>query len=508
MEDNNSMKMEVASIKELIIVGCICVGLLFIALVVGATGPDQYIEWKTYASNCTGPSFTPCGGGVVLRHNETWSYELNKLTNLNRWWVLNVYPYVSQNDKYFQSGIETAVPMNVSLLAKNKEGDDYQLLGKSELRYFNTICFPFQEECFGFSVVDENYLRYPYYKVLISSPNVENGTSWMGDVKFDIWTMNPKFNKEVIIIRAVYAAVALLVTVIWYGNNLRRKIHTWTTEQKFTAVFLFSLFFMFNPFYFLEFTKIGWGFAFFNNILETQFISFFLLFCLIYLDILKIDRERTPQTNLQMLGVKIGIIVLHAILTFVLFIWNSVALENDAIVNEGNGIQIVYYLVSALYGGIIVWVTILCITLIPTIQNYPEIRIKFLFVIIPVSIIVASIALGVFTGTYGAYGRNAVSFYFFFSIYSVFVFLMAYGTWPMKSGFSSKPRNEATPLFNNNNTSPVEEENTLRNPFSNAQYFEEDTENYKKSSKKEEDYQPITNKVNDNLDDEHQRENN
>ena len=61
--------------------------------------------------------------------------------------------------------------------------EEFQIVEKPEQKNFDTICFPYQDECFGFTVVDENYLRYSYYQVSIFSPNVNNASSWLGDVK-------------------------------------------------------------------------------------------------------------------------------------------------------------------------------------------------------------------------------------------------------------------------------------------------------------------------------------
>ena len=41
MEERTSMKMETASIKELVIIGLLGIGMIFVSLIIGATGKKK-----------------------------------------------------------------------------------------------------------------------------------------------------------------------------------------------------------------------------------------------------------------------------------------------------------------------------------------------------------------------------------------------------------------------------------------------------------------------------------
>ena len=230
-----------------------------------------------------------------------------------------------------------------------------------------------------------------------------------------------------------------------------------------------------------------WFFRFVNALFESQFLALFLSFSLIYLSNLRKRLVVGEGMDFTML-LQIGLVLLHWALTLSLYIWTSLTLEDDAVVNNSSGLQVMFYLVSALFAGVVIWVVILCITIVPSLQAMEEVRIRFMFVIIPISVLIGSIALGVFTGSFGLYGRTSAGYFYYFTLYALFVFLLVYGTWPVRPDFGR---------VLSENTAILSDPSSTTNPFSNAKYFEEDEQNFSRSSKKETEQPPLSTSQNE-----------
>ena len=139
-------------------------------------------------------------------------------------------------------GIETSFNVLATIFARNQPSLPWQVVSPTTTVSAQTLCFPYQFECFGLNLVNEKYINFPNYKIEVSIPNPGNTTWWMADVRFDLWTTYPPYSTEELVIRTIYAFVTAAVFCAWMFSMRRLKFSDWNLEQKFTFGFMISLF--------------------------------------------------------------------------------------------------------------------------------------------------------------------------------------------------------------------------------------------------------------------------
>jgi len=102
------------------------------------------------------------------------------------------------------------------------------------------------------------------------------------------------------------------------------------------------------------------------------------------------------------------------------------------------GIQVLFYIDATIFVAILIWLGVLIVLTIPVATNKPYLLTRFLFVSVPTGICVLSVLIGIFTGTFGSYNSNSLSTTYFLTMYNVYIWVLAYGYWPVEQRFSAR----------------------------------------------------------------------
>jgi len=132
--------------------------------------------------------------------------------------------------------------------------------------------------------------------------------------------------------------------------------------------------------------------------------------------------------------VRLVLVVLFTLLGFALFSWANISDSMSPIESRPDtvtGMEVLFYFVAILFVAILVWVAIMIIRAAPAARTRPYLFTRFVFVCSPVAITVISIVVGIFTGTFGPFSQTALSLLYYFTLYNVFVWFIAYGYWPV-----------------------------------------------------------------------------
>lgn len=84
------------------------------------------------------------------------------------------------------------------------------------------------------------------------------------------------------------------------------------------------------------------------------------------------------------------------------------------------GIQVLFYCDATVFVGILIWLGVLIVLTIPVATNKPYLLTRFLFVSVPTGVVVLSILIGIFAGTFGSFNSNCTYFYAWWAVLNSF----------------------------------------------------------------------------------------
>jgi len=260
------------------------------------------------------------------------------------------------------------------------------------------------------------------------------------------------------ILRALLLAASLIVTGAYVWTMHQVNVDQWNWEQRAMAVLLISLFMTNNPLFPFIFVAKGWFFPFLVSLFQTGFLSVLLLFWLLITD--KIRNEENMPTFSWILIPKLLIVTVWGILSLALFAVISIRDERDPVYGTSvTSFQILFYVVAVFWIIIVLWVAVLVALTIPVVVRQRYLVTRFLFFGLPTMVCIFSIFASVLSGSFGPYGETAIGFVYFLFLYNVYVFILAWGYWPVKettfNGRNPVLPGETSPLSANFDTRPT-----------------------------------------------------
>jgi len=193
------------------------------------------------------------------------------------------------------------------------------------------------------------------------------------------------------------------------------------------------------------FVVSGWVFPFLNAIFEVCDFCILLWFWLFLVDKIRKDELRV-ELSLYHLP-KLIAVTIFGILALVLFAWISIRDEQDPVYGTSiNGISVLFFIVSVVWTAIIVWVGILMAMAFMVVMHKPYLLNRLLFIGIPTTVVIISLLIGIFTGTFGPLGRTTLGFMYFNTLLTLYVLYLTWGYWPITEKFTISNPSEASPL--------------------------------------------------------------
>lgn len=305
------------------------------------------------------------------------------------------------------------------------------ILAFNKTREEEIECLKGKNECTGFLLVYEEFIRHPDYRVAIQ---FLSGNAFVTDVKFKFMFGHPQFARLEMGFRLTYLFISLLFTAYFIFELRKVPITEWSWEQRSILVMFVGLLCYNDPFFPFTFAVSGWFFPFMSALFEVTFSCILLLFWLLMMD--KIRKDELKM-NFSFLHIpKLVFVILYGILSLVLFAWISIRDENDPIYGTGvTGIQVLFYIVTILWTGIIIWITILSFLSIAHIKTKPYLYTRFLFFVVPTGLCILSLLIGIFSGTFGPFHKTTLSFMYYSGMFNIYVFVLAWGYFPIKDRF-------------------------------------------------------------------------
>eukprot|EP00026_Physarum_polycephalum_P007636 Phypoly_transcript_07701.p1 GENE.Phypoly_transcript_07701~~Phypoly_transcript_07701.p1 ORF type:complete len:457 (+),score=40.01 Phypoly_transcript_07701:137-1507(+) len=446
------MRVDVAPLKHFIMIGVAGVAIVVIAIIMGATGPNEFFSVTDYAYDCPNQSHVwdpeTCGG-YQLSNNQTWWWSsLPTLTSLNRFWTLQFMVYTLQTGE-----VERELQVEVLVYGTNNpppKGEWMLLYTRNTTQ--DVVCGQGPGPCEPLVLVDERNLKYTYYSVTVRILNgyqMEGETAaFVGDVKFSIWTGNSGFSSYELALRVIFLFITciLLVAYLWFMRST--PLDDWAWEQKALALLLLGLLALNNPFFGLQFAVNGWFFHFLDALFTMTYLSIFLLFGLLVLDKVRLEDVRMTLGRRHI--PKYLLVGVFALLGIILFAWVDIRDDVDPIQGHASllsGVAVLFYIEATVYAGILIWLAVLVVMTIPVAAAKPYIMTRFLFISIPTSFSIISILIGIFNGTFGPLNESTLSMVFFLTLYNEYVWILTIGFWPVQERFTVRNPSEADSII-------------------------------------------------------------
>jgi len=359
------------------------------------------------------------------------------------------------------AGVPILVTAEVTLLGQNPatDGNVWYIITMNDSISENVICGNSANgQCNFFVLIFEEVIKYPSYQVIVSFPILSQRT-WIGDVTFALKMGSDGFANMEIGYQITYFIVSVAVMVFYFVKMRKAPTVDWSWEQRALALLLVGLVChndIFSPF---RYATRGWFFPFMSSLMHVAFSCIILLFWLLMADKLRREEIRI-DFNLSHLP-KLIIIGVYGVLILILFAWASIADEvNPVTSNTVGGIQVMFYIVSILWVGIIIWIVVLAVLTIPVVMRKQYLMTRFLFFALPTGICILSLLIGIFSGTMGNVGRTTLAFVYLTAMYNVYVYTLLWGYWPARDVVPqdslSNPNitSEEAPLYYNFGTNP------------------------------------------------------
>eukprot|EP01112_Ceratiomyxa_fruticulosa_P021555 TRINITY_DN7629_c0_g1_i1.p1 TRINITY_DN7629_c0_g1~~TRINITY_DN7629_c0_g1_i1.p1 ORF type:complete len:453 (-),score=56.29 TRINITY_DN7629_c0_g1_i1:103-1461(-) len=434
------MRVDVAPLKQLIIASAVAILILILSIIIGVAGPPVYDKTTFFAYDCPGNSHEWNWGncnGVQLALNTSWWYQqVPPISSLNRFWALEFAPFTTIDTS---SSPSVNLQLQVELSGTNDPNPKEWYLISNDTVAVYTIC-P-SNPCLPAIVVYEEALEYKTYFIGIQ---VDNGENFLGDVQFTFWRDHVGFSKLEIAFRTIY----LILTAFLFGFYLYKMKPVpsaeWSWEQRALVILFIGGILQANPLFSLQYAFRGWFFHFIESLFATSFITIYLLFSLLSIDKLRNEEIRVEFSSYHI--PKLIVCGVYAVLSVVLYAWVNIRDRLDPVEGRPDtitGIQVFFYIVATIYVCVIIWLLILLIMTIPVAKSKPYVMSRLLFIGIPTGVVGLSILIGIFTGTFGPLNISAVSMMYYLTLNHVYIWVMAFGYWPVTERYSvGNPREE------------------------------------------------------------------
>jgi len=430
------VRIDIAPLRHFIAVGGISVAFLIIALIIGGSGPRTLKSQIYYAYGCPNNShdWNPaiCIGQQLSDNAAVWMTFFPTMGLMNRFFTFDIAPY-NLNATEFPMKLD----VHVSLYGTNQNNTNTLLTIAQDVGVENIYCpkDQFNVPCSENLLVYEDRIQFSYYQIVINIPN-GNQSQWVGDIRFTLYYGNKAFSQLEIALRFLFMIAQIAVLVVFVLKTKNMKFAKWQWEQKSLLILIFATILYNNPFYGFKYVVSGWFLPLLNEFFVTIFHCTILLFWLI-------ASERTRMTELHLKFwnyhiPKLIAVCIFGVLEIILFAWINVVDEADPVFSTAvSGIQVMYFIVTSVWTLLVLWILIITFLTVPIILKKRYLVPHFAFYGVTSLIVVICQLGGILAGVFGPLGKTAMSFSFYLFIYNLYIFVLAWGYWPVEFRYDS-----------------------------------------------------------------------
>jgi hypothetical protein len=232
-------------------------------------------------------------------------------------------------------------------------------------------CFDSDESCMPFYILDEPELEYNMYQIQVHIPIPGSDGGFLGDFLFQWQTTNPAFEQMQVAIRIILSIFSVSIAIWFTVRLMPRRKRGWAMEQGWGLSLIWCLLLLNNPFYPIQVYTASAFWPVIFSVFEAIFVSAFMLYCLLYLDMVRLEETRVYWKTV-MPWLKVAAIFVYFVLSTALYMWEEVLFFNDPIVEPTSltGPSALFYAVALVYAGLVCWVVVLLIFIAPRMLKY------------------------------------------------------------------------------------------------------------------------------------------
>jgi hypothetical protein len=282
-------------------------------------------------------------------------------------------------------------------------------------------------------------------------------------VRYTFVTTNPAYSQMNIGVRVTYGIISVLILMLWVIFIIMRldSYQSWPSEVKGCLALIVALQFFNNPLHPIEYFTSGWILPFLNAELELLFIVVLLGFWIYQCESLRGHLGMQAPTSGFFGGAfwqhrtKLVAVGVFAALNTAFFVWESVHNRMTPIFGISEhvtGLQILFYFASVSYAVVVVWTALSIIMAIPKAFSQDQMSIRYIFFAVPTGLVMASMLIGIFSGSLISFGRSTLNFMYYHTLMQCYVYLMLWGFWPTQSRYQNLAPTETSNIFDESKT--------------------------------------------------------
>lgn len=434
------MKIDVMSKTELIVLTLISIGLLVAFLVIGGTGPQASVKAFYSAFNCTPPQVTydpsKCNG-VQLGLGQPWTQTWTSLNVMDEYWALAAFPFrngTAWNKQQAQRAAK-GVKLLLTLEGQLPNSHSWQLIA-NQTEKFQLICPIGSIECDGWWLFALGYLKYEQIRATVRFLNADG---LVFDVRFREQIGNQDYNDLRLGFHLSWLGIGVILLSVFLFVMRNKRWDEFTFEQKGATILLLALTGYNDPFFPFKFLVDSIAFPILGAILEELFQLIVVIYWILFLD----RYRREPGAPFDPWGrweiPKYLLVVSYFAFSTSLYAWVRSREYTHPIPGADipTGMIVLFYFTALSFTGIVLYVLILIFTISHPPGQHPTRSFqRFMYIMTPSVIVMISVTLGVFTNSFGPYGRTLIEYMFFFGMWNLYIWLLVYGAWPHKGSFT------------------------------------------------------------------------
>lgn len=432
-----AMVVDVLSTRTRWILTIVALSILCFMLLIGFLGPATFDSGTSLFTQCGANGTANAASNssncyTALLPNTTFEETYSGLSRINQFFMMTVT---------FTSSDSVARSFNNFLFDVNLA---YRRAGSSTWKSLRTNDVGGEQiSCNGGStnvcsetvVVLELFILGPAYDIVLSMPNSVQDMSWINSVLFTIYSVNGPYTIMTIVVRTIYFALTLILGLLFMRRlSLHRTWSgkTWTSEQRWTLVLLFSFLLYCNPFLPYDFSS----YDLFTNLLisfnAVQFECLLTLYMLLFFDLIR--KNFRLESPAAFYALRTAVVCTLAFLLFLgVVIFNVQAASNPvARWNNSMAFATFTFIASALWVLLLIYLVVVIIWAGTTVREFPQQTQRYSYAAMVFGPYAICIAIATLTSTYRP--RDATGFLFFTTIRLLIIFACVVGYWPLGAG--------------------------------------------------------------------------
>eukprot|EP01107_Rhizomastix_libera_P016672 TRINITY_DN709_c2_g3_i1.p1 TRINITY_DN709_c2_g3~~TRINITY_DN709_c2_g3_i1.p1 ORF type:complete len:471 (+),score=74.31 TRINITY_DN709_c2_g3_i1:80-1414(+) len=435
-------------------IGCVAAGaLIIVGAIVGISGPKSVQKHSITAYECPLDShiWSPDCKGKEMRKGEESKIimDFEKLSALNRFISIYAKPVPRRIATATEQKFSISFTASVDIKGTDTPSSGYKMIHQNtasinlQCEYGSTIN---EDKCESFTLTIDDNIEYSNYQITtFFVVNGDKDSSQLGDVIFTMNAGNPPYGNLELALNILFVlSSAVMVIIFMYGLYLRSS-KQWTIEQRLTLYLTIATLIYNNPMLSFKYiVGVEWFFNFCDSFFKDVYVTFLLVFWSILINrAIKEDWKNSKKD----FAPKLIIVGIFFILITILHIYVNITIKNDPTMNSTNGTTtstVLLVFASIAYTVIIVWACVESFLAFPTVFSSDFIKIRFLFIAVPSSLVMIAQLGDLFSGNFASLSKTSFQLAFYYFLFNTYAWVMVVGFWPVSHFIVPPPDEEQT----------------------------------------------------------------